>query len=675
MSSVVEGSQIAYLVLREGNRWRDVFRLTPGQVTTVGRAPTNRIVLRDEICSRNHCEVFQTGAKWTVRDLGSRNGTLIDTKQIDRDWELEEGNIIQIGSCDLGFTFDLSKSFPELDVNESRSYEVGGDTVDIVIDEQDSSVEPEITHRRRRTRYHPASAIEILGRDRISQMLGKLYQLAFDMAGAKDEEQLADFVLGGLVTGTGADIGAMLLLQAPATDEAKPSQLRVVGYKATEDVAYQKVSDYLSSVVLGDREAVLARDIADDSRLAGRDSLGEIFAKSVICAPIRTNDAILGLIHLYSTSAKVRLDPDDLEFTLSVADQLSVALENLKEKESLATGLARAQDEAQILRDQLAIESDLVGESSSMNQLNEQIALIAPTDATALIRGESGVGKELVARAIHFSSQRKNAPFVCMNCAALSETLLESELFGHEKGSFTGATKRKLGKFEQAHGGTLFLDEVGEMSLGIQAKFLRVLEGHQFERVGGSSPIEVDVRVVAATNRDLEEAIEEKKFRQDLYFRLYVVKIDVEPLRDRQSDIPILANYFLQKSASRSNPQVRGFTPEALQALMQHNWPGNVRELKNTVERTVILCRSDQIDASDIQLSTSLSSPSEPVAPAAAATSAGASEVSLEELEKQHILSTLDNTNWNKSKAAQILGIERSTLDRKLKRYNVTRPL
>jgi len=668
-------SRVAYLVLREENRWRDVFRLTPGQVTTVGRAPTNRIVLRDEICSRNHVEIFQTGSNWTLRDLGSRNGTLIDSKQINSDWELEEGNIIQIGSCDLGFTYDLSKSFPELDEKEEPGYQVGGDTVDIVIEEMDSSLEPEIIHRRRRTRYHPASAIEILGRDRISQMLGQLYRLAFDMAGAKGEEQLAEFVLDGLIQGTGADIGAMLLLPAPTKDEAKRSQLRVVGYKSNaEDVPYQKVSDYLSSAVLADREAVLARDIADDSRLAGRDSLGEILAKSVICAPIRADEHLLGLIHLYSTSHKVRLEADDLEFTLAVADQLAVAIQNLKEKESLATGLARAQDEAQTLREQLAIESDLVGESDTMEKLNEQIGLIAPTDATVLIRGESGVGKELVARAIHFSSQRKDNPFVCMNCAALSETLLESELFGHEKGAFTGATKRKMGKFEQAHGGTLFLDEVGEMSLGIQAKFLRVLEGHQFERVGGSTPIEVDVRVVAATNRDLEEAIEEKKFRQDLYFRLYVVKIDVDPLRDRPSDIPILANYFLQKSASRTNPRVQGFNQEALEALKRHDWPGNVRELKNTVERTVILCRGEEIGAADIQLSTSLSPPAEPAVVVPAAIASSAQEISLEDLERQHILQTLDNTSWNKSRAAQILGIERSTLDRKLKRYNVVRP-
>ena len=319
----------------------------------------------------------------------------------------------------------------------------------------------------------------------------------------------------------------------------------------------------------------------------------------------------------------------------------------------------------------MAIESDLVGDSPAMQTLKDTIARVAPTDATALIRGESGVGKELVARAIHFSSDRRSGPFVCMNCAALSETLLESELFGHEKGSFTGASGRKIGKFEQADRGTLFLDEVGEMRMSIQAKFLRVLEGHPFERVGGGSPINVDVRVVAATNRDLEQAIEEKTFRQDLFFRLFVMEIAVPALRDHPSDIPVLASYFLQKFTSKASNRVEGFSDAAVHYLMEYNWPGNIRELQNTIERAVILARNSTIEPSDIQLSTLTSR-----------AGSGSSDqvkqenkdVSLDRLEREHILNTLERTSWNKSMASQILGIERSTLDRKLKRYKVSRP-
>ena len=258
-----------------------------------------------------------------------------------------------------------------------------------------------------------------------------------------------------------------------------------------------------------------------------------------------------------------------------------------------------------------------------------------------------------------------------MNCAALTESLLESELFGHEKGSFTGATGRKLGKFEQAHGGTLFLDEVGEMSLAIQSKFLRVLEGHSFERVGGGTPIKAEVRVVAATNRDLEKAIEEKLFRRDLFYRLFVVEVAIPPLRQRPTDIPILANYFLNRFAAKVGRRIQGYTEAAMRKMCVFEWPGNVRELQNTIERSVILSRGELIDVDDILLS-SLASPALPeVAPEIMVSNR---DISLDSLEREHILATLERTNWNKSLTAQMLGIERSTLDRKLKRYQVGRP-
>jgi Nif-specific regulatory protein len=289
---------------------------------------------------------------------------------------------------------------------------------------------------------------------------------------------------------------------------------------------------------------------------------------------------------------------------------------------------------------------------------------VAATRATVLIRGESGVGKELIARAIHFNSPRKVGPFVCLNCAALTETLLESELFGHEKGAFTGATERMIGKFESADSGTIFLDEIGEMAAGTQAKFLRVLEGQAFERVGGNTPIKVDVRVVAATNRPLEESVRAGTFRKDLYFRLQVVQIDVPPLRDRPDDVPAIAEHFLKRFVRETGRKVKGFAPAAMKKLQSHHWPGNVRELRNAVERAVALGSGVVIEESDIWLS-----PLE----MAAASGAEYESVSLEEIEKRHILRTLEHTDWNKSQAAAILGIERSTLDRKIKGYDLKR--
>jgi Nif-specific regulatory protein len=287
-----------------------------------------------------------------------------------------------------------------------------------------------------------------------------------------------------------------------------------------------------------------------------------------------------------------------------------------------------------------------------------------------LIRGESGVGKELVARAVHFSSPRRKGPFVCLNCAALSRSLLASELFGHEQGAFTGATQRKIGKFEASDHGTLMLDEIGEMSPAIQAKFLRVLEGHPFERVGGTESVKVDVRVIAATNRDLERDVVEGRFRRDLYFRLRVLEILVPPLRKRPEDIQELAGYFLQKFNGETGRKIRGLTPQSLELLSKYRWPGNVRELKNVVERAVVLARGEFIEHEDLTLSQigtagdtgDLPPPSQQTA---------FQPASLADMERQHILATLVSTGWNKSQTANLLGIERSTLDRKIRRYEI----
>ena len=313
----------------------------------------------------------------------------------------------------------------------------------------------------------------------------------------------------------------------------------------------------------------------------------------------------------------------------------------------------------------------LIGDSPAMRSLLDQIRRIAPTDATVLIRGESGVGKELVARALHEHSRRNTGPFVCLNCAALNETLLESELFGHEKGAFTGAAERKLGKFELADTGTLFLDEVGELSQTIQAKFLRVLEGQAFTRIGGSDPIRADVRLLAATNRDLEVAVKKQKFREDLYFRLHVVQVPVPTLRQRKDDIPMLVEYFVAQSARQAQVDPPSVGLAAMDRLCAYHWPGNVRELKNTIHRAVIFAAGDTIELADLRFSSLDLSDTSTLFTGDVLEAA---ERSLEEVELSHILATLEHTGWNKSRAAEILGIERSTLDRKLKRHKIERP-
>lgn len=653
----------AFLLTWDGSTWRDAIRLKKLLVTTIGRSITNRLVLQDEAASRNHCEVFFTDTNWKLRDLSSRNGTQLEGRKVTSDEVLTPGDVISIGACRLLFCHTLD----DIAITRPRSLSDAGDN-SATLPGRDTPP-PSILHSSSKPQFVGSTPQQ----PAYASVLARLYQLGLDLGAAASRRELAEVVLASLERETVAMIAAVLVIPPDAAADAQPAtstaELQLLGYRSRSDLPYRRVSDNLSRKVLQSGEAVLARDVADDRQLSMFDSLGEMKALSVICAPIRTPRQTLGLIHLYSSNPENPLDRSDLDFCLAVAGQMAVALSNLQQRENLATGLARARSANDLLRSQLPGAGGLVGQTPSMVTLREQITLIAETDATVLIRGESGCGKELIARSIHDRSPQREGPFVCLNCAALNESLLESELFGHEKGAFTGATDRRIGRFEQADGGTLFLDEVGEMSSSIQAKFLRILEGHPFERIGGRRPVQVHVRVVAATNRHLESAVADGLFRADLYFRLQVAEIIAPPLRDRKADIPLLAAEFLKRCVQKTGRRISGFTEAALQKLTEHRWPGNVRELQNTIERTVILCRNELIRDVDLQLS-ELNRRSATDLPALLTPADHSTPQSLADVELAHILKTLEHTGGNKSKAAQILGIERSTLDRRLKRLN-----
>ena len=343
-------------------------------------------------------------------------------------------------------------------------------------------------------------------------------------------------------------------------------------------------------------------------------------------------------------------------------DELKLTIERAMEH-------SRLREENRHLRESLASQFDsrnLIGHSPAMTRLIETMVQVAPSEATVLITGESGTGKEMIAGAIHFNSLRKNGPFVKINCAAITETLLESELFGHEKGAFTGAERRKEGKFRQAEGGTLFLDEVSEMSPAMQVKLLRVLQEREITRVGGDDVVKVDVRVIAATNKDLMREIEARRFRDDLYYRLNVVTLNVPPLRERKEDIPLLARNFLTVFAKKNNKSIKGFSPQAMDRLIRYDWPGNVRELMNAVERGVVLSRSEYLGEESFAFIFRQQQETEmPVQ------QIGAGEPSLESVEKETILKALETAGGNKSEAARRLGITRRTLHLKLKKYGV----
>ncbi len=309
--------------------------------------------------------------------------------------------------------------------------------------------------------------------------------------------------------------------------------------------------------------------------------------------------------------------------------------------------------------------SNIIGRSPAMKELFDTLAMVAPSDATVLLLGESGTGKEIVANAIHQNSPRKDHAYIKVNCAALPETLLESELFGHEKGAFTGALAKKKGRFELADGGTLFLDEIGEMSPATQAKILRVLQEKEFEAVGGTKPISVDVRIITATHKDLDAEVKEGRFREDLYYRLNVVPITLPTLRNRKEDIPLLVDHFLKIYSQKNNRAIKGLEPRVIDALVRYPWPGNVRELENIMERMVIMSRGDIILFQDLplELKALQEGEEEPTSPIGS---------SLKEMEKEVILKTLEQTGGNRTRAALILGVTRKTLQNKIKEYGIS---
>jgi len=339
------------------------------------------------------------------------------------------------------------------------------------------------------------------------------------------------------------------------------------------------------------------------------------------------------------------LDPDEISHLVKKAlAHKKTEQENVRLRETVA---------------EVARPEDIVGQSTAMNRVYDAIETVGPTDATVLITGESGTGKELVARAIHHASPRKFHPLVVIHCGALTETLLESELFGHEKGAFTGAQYRKKGKFEIAEGGTVFLDEIGDISLKTQTDLLRVLQEREIVRVGSNQPIKVDFRCIAATNKNLEQLIETGAFRPDLYYRLNVFRIELPPLRERADDIPALVNHFVQKFALQMNKKIQRVSPEAMALLQEQPWNGNVRELENAVERAMVVAQEPELGELDFVFKERLAS---------------ASAKSLEEMEKAHILQTLENCNWNQTRTAEVLQIDRVTLYHKLKKYGWSRP-
>ncbi len=524
--------------------------------TMIGREADNEIVLKDSSVSRHHCVIEKRQNQFFINDLQSLNGTFLNDRAAEN-LLLREGDKIRVGDFTLRFQ---TENFAE------TSSEVQFDQTEFRL--------PKNSVRLRIEEVFGAMARDLTAILKISSKINSI----------RETEELQKELLRQIFEVIPADSGAILLV------DGEGEIVESVGFNRHDEKAAVQVSQTVISEVLSAQKVILVSDFASQENLQNAQSLFLSKVSSLICAPLVLFSRTLGIIYLSSRAAN--FDESNLRFLTAIAGIAAVALENARNFASLKSENERLRGEK--------FERNMIGESPAMQKIFAIIAKVSPTDSSVLINGESGTGKELAAQAIHLNSLRKDQPFVAVNCAALTESLLESELFGHEKGAFTGAVAQKKGKIEIAQGGTFFLDEIGEMPVNLQAKLLRVLQEREFERVGGNRPIKADIRLVAATNRDLQTEVKNGKFRQDLFYRLNVVQFTMPALRERKEDILPIATSFIEKFSRKMNRRVRGISANAKKILLRYDFQGNVRELENTIERAVVLGSSEWILPEDL---------------------------------------------------------------------------
>jgi transcriptional regulator with GAF, ATPase, and Fis domain/pSer/pThr/pTyr-binding forkhead associated (FHA) protein len=571
-----------------------VFVLPSGDYS-VGRQSISNLNLEDNAVSRKHCLFTRAGRQCTVRDLESRNGTFVNGTPVTEQ-QLEEGDEIRIGGSVFCYLIDRGRATkPGSENFQTRQLQV---TDSIYLSNAEQSLLPPSARA-----MHDLRTLL-----RVSTMLHSFRGLQ-EAHGTRASEVLRSHLTSLLLELIPGERGGVFISGTSAAD-----------WRPNADVM-RRVAEEGVAVWLED---------ADGAGL------------SAVAAPVTVRGEVAAIIYVESADPALKFDEGHLQLLTAVAGMAAGAWEN-------ATILGWLQEENQRLQQELKLDHDMVGVSVKIRELQRQIAKVAPSNSTVLILGESGTGKELVARAIHRNSLRAGGPFVAINCAALADTLLESELFGHEKGAFTGAFAQKIGKLEMAQGGSVFLDEIGELSHLLQAKLLRVLQQREMERVGGTKTIKLDIRVLAATNRNLEEAVKNGTFRQDLYYRLNVVMLTAPALRERPEDTIPLAEYFAKKYAQDCGRKITGLAPEARAYLQSYAWPGNVRELENAIERAVVLGSSDIILAEDLPDQIREKRPAE--------VSASLYEEALEAAKRQVVLKAFDQANYDHETAAKILGL------------------
>ncbi len=615
-----------------------LFLLT-GDEISIGRDPSNEISLLDSLVSRRHCVIRKESDGFRLQDLESRNNTFVSGVPV-MDRVLLPGDQIRVGNSVLLFQGADSASGPR--------------STSLSLDATPAPGAATVILRKEDILYlRPPSPENIPATTKTVRDLKALLDFSRALNSVRGMEALQEKAIEAILAIAPADQAAILLREdGPSGFSSVVGRDRRLG--ASKSI---RASQTILNRVEEDRLAVLSSDVQSDETYRESESLIERRVHSVLAVPLEVQDRFLGVMYLEANSPGVKFDSDLLQLISTFGNITALAIENVRHLENLG-------GENRRLHEELNIRHSMVGESKAMHDVYAFVSRVAGRDSTVLISGESGTGKELVARAVHVNSTRAEKPFVAINCAAITETLLESELFGHERGAFTGAVAQKKGKLEVAEGGTVFLDEIGELALPMQAKLLRVLQEREFERVGGTRSIKLDVRLIAATNRDLKEASRSGEFRPDLYYRLNVVSLHMPSLRERREDIPMLAAFFATQCGEKVKRRVAGISPQARACLMRYDWPGNVRELENAIERAVVLGSTELILAEDLPDSVLEET-------AAAGEPVSALHDGLRDAKKALIERAIEQAHGNYTEAAKLLGVHANHLFRLIRTLNL----
>ena len=590
------------------------------QELTLGRDPVNKVCIDDFAVSRRHCVIMRNSSGYLIRDMESHNGTLLNGRAIHES-PLQNGDRISIGSS--VFEFAVVGAEAPLPAPVCFDDDLLNATAEIA---------PDFLPEEDRTALN-------LPRERLSRDFAVLLKVAARLGGIRSVDALLWQLVGVLLEVIPAERVAILLGDDVSVEPV------FAWDKVTGPGQPVHVSRTVVKRAMGGQRALLFNDAPKLHLSTSAENLG---VHSVLCAPLSTPDKRLGAIYLDSRTTGSVFDEGHLHLLSAIAGVAALAMEN-------AHFVGRLERENEQLKSEVREKYDMIGEAPAMQEVFRFIAKVSPQPSNVLVLGESGTGKELVARAIHRHSPRADKPFVAINCAAITETLLESELFGHEKGAFTGATNQKKGYLETAEGGTVFLDEISELALPLQAKLLRVLQERELIRVGGSKPIKIDIRVVAATNKSLAELVKKGQFREDLFYRLNVLSCSIPALRARREDIPLLARHFANKYSLKCNRKVNSIATDAVAAMQQYDWPGNVRELENAIEHAVVLGSTSELVCDD--LPESLLEIGDPAG-------SGTYHEEVTRKKKELVSEALRRTHNNFTEAAKLLGIHPNYLHR-----------